>query len=302
MEMAPGKRNSFYMIRYIKRYASLVVFAHTIFALPFALIGFALAYVAVQPQSGWLLLFQVLGCMVTARNSAMSFNRYVDRFIDAQNERTKNRELPSGVLSPWSVIIFFAVNVLLFLLCAWSINRLCLYLAFPALIVLCGYSYTKRFTWLSHFVLGLSLSIAPAGAYMATTGMFSLSVLWLSLMVILWVGGFDILYSLPDEVHDRSHKLYSIPQRFGRKKALIISGGIHALVVPVLFLFGLSAPVGWGYVLAALIFMGLLIYQHTLIGVDDISKLNRAFFTVNGLASILFAVLTVADLLFVFSF
>ena len=289
-------------MRYIKKYASLVVFAHTVFALPFALIAFTMACMVAPPQRLWLLLLQILGCMVTARNSAMSFNRYVDRHIDAQNERTKNRELPLGVLSPRAVIIFFTVNVLLFLLCAWSINRLCFYLAFPALIVLCGYSYTKRFSCLCHFVLGLALSMAPVGAYMAVTGTVILSVIWLSLMVILWVSGFDILYALPDEAHDRRHKLHSIPQRFGRKKALIISGGIHALVAPVLFLFGWSAPVGRGYGLAALIFTGLLIYQHTIIKVDDISKLNRAFFTVNGLASILFAVLTAADLLFVFSF
>ena len=274
-----------------------MVFAHTVFALPFALIAFTMAYLEAPPERPILLLFQVLACMVTARNSAMSFNRYADRLIDAQNERTQNRELPSGKLSPRAVLTFFGVNVLLFLLCCLSINRLCLYLAFPALIVLCGYSYTKRFTWLCHFVLGLALAIAPAGAYIAVTGTLTFPVLWLSIMVVLWVSGFDILYSLPDEQHDRAHTLHSIPQYFGRKKALYLSGGLHLLVLPLLALVGLNISAGWVYWVAASIFTGLLIYQHTIVSVRDISKLNRAFFTTNGVASTLFALLTIAGLL-----
>jgi 4-hydroxybenzoate polyprenyltransferase len=293
-EQSCGKLIS--MLRHIKKYASLVVFAHTLFALPFALIGFTLACNTLQPSSLLILLGQVLVCMVTARNSAMSFNRYADRFIDAQNERTKNRELPVGKLSSQSVMLFFVVNVLLFVVCAWSINTLCFYLSFPALALLCGYSYTKRFTWLCHFILGLSLSIAPVGAYIAVTGSLHSSILWLSLMVLLWVGGFDILYSLPDEQHDSAHGLHSIPQRFGRKGALWISGGVHALVLPIIFFFGLNIGVGWIYWGGAAIFTGLLIYQHAIIGVHDISKLNRAFFTTNGVASVLFAILTIADL------
>ncbi|MCL2728168.1 MAG: putative 4-hydroxybenzoate polyprenyltransferase, partial [Bacteroidales bacterium] len=273
------------MVHHIKKYTSLVVFAHTVFALPFALIAFTMAYIAMPPERPVLLLLQVLACMVTARNSAMSFNRYADRLIDAQNERTKNRELPSGRLSPRAVLIFFVVNVVLFLLCCLSINRFCFYLAFPALVVLCGYSYTKRFTWLCHFVLGLALAIAPAGAFIAVTGTLTFPVLCLSAMVVLWVSGFDILYSLPDEQHDRTHSLYSIPQYFGRKRALYLSGGLHLLVLPLMALFGLSASLGWCYWMAWTIFTGLLIYQHTIISVGDISKLNRAFFTTNGVAS-----------------
>ncbi|MCL2726848.1 MAG: putative 4-hydroxybenzoate polyprenyltransferase [Bacteroidales bacterium] len=285
------------MIQNIKKYTSLVVFAHTVFALPFALIALTMAYMAAPPARPALLLFQALVCMVTARNSAMSFNRYADRLIDAQNERTKNRELPSGKLSPRAVLLFFGVNVVLFLLCSLSINRLCFYLAFPALVVLCGYSYTKRFTWLCHFVLGAALAIAPAGAYIAVTGTITLPILWLSAMVVLWVGGFDILYSLPDEEHDRSHALHSIPQYFGRKRALYISGGLHLMVLPLMALFGLSASLGWCFWVASSVFTGLLIYQHAIVSVRDISKLNRAFFTTNGVASALFALLTIADLL-----
>jgi len=240
-----------------------------------------------------LLLAQVLGCMVTARNSAMSFNRYADRFIDAQNPRTLGRELPSGRLSPKGVLLFFVVNALLFLACALSINPRCFYLAFPALAVLCGYSYTKRFGWLCHFVLGLALSIAPAGAYIAVTGALTPSVLWLSTMVLLWVSGFDILYALPDEEHDRQHRLYSIPQRFGRKRALLVSTGLHIVVVPLLVIFGLSVHLDWIYWVAAAIFTTLLGYQHVIVKFDDISKVNHAFFTINGVASVLFAILTI---------
>lgn len=285
------------MIQYIKKYASLVVFAHTLFALPFALIAFTMAYNAAQPRSILPLLAQILGCMITARNSAMSFNRYVDRFIDAQNPRTQERELPAGKLSPKGVLLFFGVNTLLFLACALSINLVCFYLALPALAVLCGYSYTKRFTWLCHFVLGLSLSIAPAGAYIAVTGELTYPVLWLSAMVLLWVSGFDILYSLPDEQHDRAFCLHSIPQYFGRKRALLISAGLHLAVLPLLLLFGLSAHLGKVYWVGAILFVALLTYQHTIIQPNDISKLNRAFFTANGIASVLFAALTMMDLM-----
>ena len=297
------------MIHQIKKYGSLVVFAHTVFALPFALIGFTLAYYALHfdcvgaPGYFPIRLLQVLVCMVTARNCAMGFNRYVDRFIDAQNERTQKRELPSGRLSPKAVVIFLVVNVLIFLGCCFTISRLCFYLAFPTLFILCGYSYTKRFTWLCHFVLGLALAIAPAGAYLSVTGTLTPPVWWLSLMVVLWVGGFDILYALPDEDFDQEHRLHSIPQRFGRKWALLLSGGVHLCVLPLMVLFGNSldkagfASTGWAYWVAVVMFTGLLIYQHAIVGVHNISKLNRAFFTTNGVASALFAVLTIASML-----
>jgi 4-hydroxybenzoate polyprenyltransferase len=281
----------------VKKYASLVVFAHTVFALPFALISFTLAYQTFPLERPLLLLIKVLGCMVTARNSAMSFNRLIDRHIDAHNERTKNRELPSGKLSPRAVTIFFIINATLFVACAGTINTLCLCLAFPTLVLLCGYSYTKRFTWLSHFVLGLSLAIAPAATWIAVTGTLSLSVLCLSLLVVLWVSGFDILYALPDHDHDRAHNLFSIPQRFGISASLWISGALHLLVVPVMVAFGLFARLGGLYLAASLIFTTLLIYQHAIVRPHRLTKLNHAFFTANGLASILFALLTIWELL-----
>ena len=282
----------------IKRYASLVVFAHTVFALPFALIGFSLACMAAPPARPWLLLLQVLGCMVTARNSAMSFNRYVDRHIDAKNARTQARELPSGKLRPQQVLWFWACNVVLFLLICLSINILCFYLAFPALALLCGYSYVKRYSWLCHFVLGLALSMAPAGAYIAVCGSLPRAVVWLSALVLFWTAGFDVLYALPDEAHDKEQGLHSIPQRFGKVKALWISGGLHLLVLPLLWAFGqtvaFSSPLLYG--LAALLFTGLLVYQHSIVSPRRLSRLNRAFFTANGIASVVFATLTIIAL------
>ena len=283
------------MIQQIKKYTSLVHFAHTVFALPFALIGFTLAYKVHPPHAVWLLLIQVLVCMVTARNSAMSFNRYVDRYIDALNDRTKQRELPAGKLSPNAVLLFFFVNAALFIICTYTINKLCFWLSFPALTVLCGYSYTKRFTWFSHLVLGLALAIAPAGAYIAVTGTLTPSVLWLSVMVIFWVGGFDIIYSLPDEQHDRAHKLHSVPQRFGRKRALWISGGLHLLVAPVMVLFGIGIDASWIYWGGALFFAGMLIYQHVMVWTECRDGIYPVS-TTNGMASVVFALLTMIDL------
>jgi 4-hydroxybenzoate polyprenyltransferase len=267
------------MFLHIKKYASLVRFAHTVYALPFALIAFAMALITTSLEHPWLLLLQVLGCMVTARNSAMSFNRYADRFIDGHNERTKMRELPSGKLSPKSVVLFFLANVALFLAIAWSIHTLCFWLAFPALALLCGYSYTKRFTWLCHFVLGMALSIAPAGAYIAVTGVITVPVLWLSLMVLLWVAGFDIRYALPDELHDRTHGLHSIPQRFGRRGALWISGGVHALALAAMVAFGVSGQFGVVYWVGAALFGGIIMFRGA-----------------NGVASVVFGVMAVVDL------
>ena len=290
------------MISQIKKYISLVVFAHTIFALPFALIGFALSLpsplssLSLQSPLS-LLLLKILLCMVTARNSAMSFNRYIDRHIDAQNQRTKTRELPSGSLTSKAVLTFFLLNMILFIISCYTINNLCFYLSFPALMIICGYSYTKRFTWWSHMILGLSLSIAPAGAYIATTGTLALPILLLSIIVLFWVTGFDILYALPDEEHDRTHHLHSIPQRFGRKRALWISAGAHLFVIPLLYLFGRTAHLTLGYWIAASLFTAFLLYQHLIITENDISKLNTAFFTSNGIASILFATLTITNIL-----
>lgn len=281
----------------IRKYFSLVRFSHTVFAMPFALIGFSLAIADNHSFNIRLLLLVVL-CMVFARNAAMGFNRVTDREFDALNPRTKNREIPAGKIRTSAAIIFVIINSVLFIISAGFINKLTLFLSPVALIVVLGYSYTKRFTSLSHFVLGLGLSLAPVGAYIAVTGHFRLVPVIYSLIVITWVSGFDIIYSLQDDEFDRENSLHSIPSIAGRKNSLIISGIVHSLT----FIFVIAAGVlnfqGWLFWSGSIIFTILLVYQHTIVNPDDLSRVNMAFGTTNGIASIVFAAFTIADLFF----
>ena len=283
----------------VQRYASLVKFAHTIFALPFALVAFLLALQEPGARFTWLLLLQMLGCMVFARNAAMGFNRWADREIDARNPRTAGRDVPAGRISPRQALIFTLVNAALFVAVAFTINPLCGGLSFVALVILLGYSFLKRYTWLCHFGVGAALSIAPAGAYIAVAGRLSPAIMILSLMVFFWSSGFDILYSLADEEIDRAQGLHSIPQRFGRRKAMNIAKAVHATEFVLVPLFLISAgranPVVcltdfWG-IAAGVFFLAMLIYQHIIISPKDLSRLNAAFFTANGIASLVFCVL-----------
>jgi len=283
----------------IKKYASLVKFAHTIFALPFALVAFLLALQEPEARFTWLLLLQLLGCMVFARNAAMGFNRWADRKIDARNPRTSGRDVPAGRISPRQALTFTLVNAALFVAVAWTINPFCGGLSFVALVFLLGYSFLKRFTWLCHFGVGAALSIAPAGAYIAVTGRLTWPIALLSLIVFFWSSGFDILYSLADEEVDKAQGLHSIPQRFGRKRAMGIAWAVHVpefgLVPWFLIAAGRANPAvcltdAWG-IAAGVFFLAMLVYQHVIISPRDLSRLNAAFFTANGLASLVFAVL-----------
>lgn len=282
----------------VGKYASLVKFAHTVFALPFALVAFLLALQEPGTHFTWILLLQLLGCMVFARNAAMGFNRWADREIDARNPRTAGRDVPAGRITPRQALAFTLVNAVLFVIVAWTINPLCGGLSFVALIFLLGYSYLKRFTWLCHFGVGAALSIAPAGAYIAVTGHFSAAALLLSLIVFLWSSGFDILYALADEEFDRAECLHSIPQRFGRKRAMQIAWAVHLpeFVLIPLFLLKAGLTDFWG-VAAGLFFLAMLIWQHLIISPKDLSRLNAAFFTANGIASIVFCVLVYLSVL-----
>ncbi len=282
------------------KYLKLVKFSHTVFALPFAFIGFFMANETVAEASNvysWRLLILVVLAMVFARNSAMGFNRYVDRFIDAKNPRTAGREIPAKVISPKSVLFFVVINVLLFITTTAFINNLAFMLSVPALMVIMGYSYVKRFSALCHYVLGLSLAIAPMGAYISITGKFDIAPLILSLIVFLWSSGFDILYSLDDESFDKKEKLHSVPAKYGRTRAMEISSAGHVLIVPLLCFLYLFGDMGALYIAGSVIFVSLLAYQHFIIKPDDISRLNAAFFTSNGVASILFAIFTIWDIL-----
>ncbi len=285
----------------MKHYLSLIKFSHTVFALPFALLGF---FLAVQHQGGampWPTLLLVLLCMVFARSAAMAFNRYLDRDIDERNPRTRSREIPAGIIKPRAALAFVWINSLLFVLSAWFINPLCFALSPVALAVILGYSYTKRFTFLCHFVLGLGLALAPTGAWLAVTGRFDWLPLLYSGIVLLWVSGFDIIYALQDEDFDRDQRLYSMPVAVGKRTALRLSSVLHLLCALLVLMSGLwlhyrIPALGWLHGAGAGIFVGLLFYQHTLVSANDLSRVNLAFFTTNGIASVVFGLLVIADL------
>lgn len=247
----------------------------------------------------WTLLLKVILCMVFARTAAMAFNRWADRDIDSKNPRTANREIPAGVISSQNALYFIIVNCVLFILTTFFINELAFYLSPIALLVVLGYSYTKRFTALCHFVLGVGLALAPIGAYIAVANQFAVLPVMYSFVVLFWVSGFDIIYALQDEEFDRSLGLNSIPAALGKKRALMISNVLHALTALLVIYAGYSAPDIFGtvYVVAATIFIGLLAYQHFLVKPNDLSKVNLAFFTTNGIASTIFGALVIVDLL-----
>jgi 4-hydroxybenzoate polyprenyltransferase len=279
----------------MKKYFSLVLFAHTIFAMPFAFIGFFLAISVTGQEFNWLKLFLMVLCMIFARNSAMAFNRYLDRDIDAQNPRTAIRDIPSGKISSNEALIFTISNSILFILTTLLINKLCFYLSPVALAVVLGYSYTKRFTPLCHLILGLGLALAPIGAYLVVAGEFAMLPVYFSLAVLCWVSGFDIIYALQDEEFDRENNLNSIPAWLGKKNALNVSSIFHVLAVLFVTMPYIVSDLSWFYLAGVLFFIILLIYQHQLVKPNDLSKVNRAFFTTNGIASVVFAVFFLLD-------
>lgn len=238
--------------------------------------------------------------MVFARSAAMAFNRYLDRDIDRENPRTKNREIPSGILPEKQVLLFVGVNATLFILTTYFINLLCFFLSPVALLVILGYSYTKRFTAFCHLVLGVGLGLAPVGAYLAVTGSFHFLPVLLGLAVFFWVSGFDIIYALQDEEFDQSHQLKSIPAALGKKNALIVSRLLHFCSALFLTLFTYQATeifseLQWLLILGYGLFLSMLVYQHTLVNEKDLSRVNLAFFTFNGLASVAFGLFFIAD-------
>jgi len=242
-------------------------------------------------------LILVILCMVFARSAAMAFNRYLDRNFDAKNPRTAIREIPSGIISANNALVFTVISSFLFIIACYFINSICFFLSPVALLVVLGYSYTKRFTPLCHLILGLGLSLAPIGAYLAVTGRFSLLPILFSLAVIFWVSGFDIIYALQDEEFDKSQKLYSMPTWVGKAKALKISELLHFISAACIVFAGWYGKFGWLYWVGAAIFIGMLIYQHSVVKPNDLKKVNLAFMTANGIASVVFAIFVIADLL-----
>ena len=279
----------------MKNYLSLIKFSHTIFALPFAIIGFVLGMADQEGVFNIQEFLLMLACMVFARSAAMAFNRYIDRAFDEKNPRTKSREIPAGIISPNKALLYVIINSLLFVLAAYFINPICFYLSPVALLVVLGYSYTKRFTALCHFVLGLGLALAPIGAYLSVTGTFNMLPIWYSLAVITWVSGFDIIYAMQDVEIDKALQLNSIPNTLGKVHALQLSSLLHVLsfvfvLIPIFFFpFGIYYWIGLG------VFAAMLIYQHSIVKPTDLSKVNIAFMTTNGIASVAFALFFLLD-------
>ena len=280
----------------MQRYFSLIKFSHTIFAMPFAFIGFFLA--TNRYSFEWKTLIYIVLCMIFARSAAMAFNRYIDRDIDKKNKRTSAiREIPKGTITEQNVLIFVIINSLLFITTTYLINTLCFALSPIALLIILGYSYTKRFTALCHLILGLGLALVPIGAYLAVTSEFDLIPILFSLSVLFWVSGFDIVYSLQDQEFDKTQGLYSIPVLIGKKNALRLSIFLHLTSIIFLVVAGSVAEFEKWYWIGFSIFSILLIHQHTLAKHDDLSKVNLAFFTTNGIASVIFGAFVILELL-----
>jgi 4-hydroxybenzoate polyprenyltransferase len=286
----------------IKKYLSLIKFSHTIFAMPFAMIGFVLGLMSMnidssKPDFIIMKLILVVLSMVFARSAAMAFNRWLDKNFDAANPRTAIREIPSGIVSANKALLFVVINCVAFVITTLFINQLCFYLSFVALFVILFYSYTKRFTPLCHLVLGVGLALAPIGAYLAVTGVFSLVPVLFSFVVLCWVSGFDIIYALQDEDFDRSQNLHSIPVWLGKKNALHFSEALHFSAAILVIVIGIVAEFQWLYWIGTAIFCGMLVYQHSIVKPKDLSRVNIAFMTSNGIASVAFAIFVITDVL-----
>lgn len=280
----------------VRTYMDLVRFSHTVFALPFAVMALFLAYPGRFPELRTTLL--ILVCLVAARTAAMAYNRLVDRDIDERNPRTRSRHLPAGLVSAREVLLVVVASSLVFVIATLFLNRLAFALSFPVLFVLLGYSHAKRFTAASHYVLGLALGLAPLGVWVAARGAVDSSY-WtpavLGLSVLLWVAGFDILYSCQDVAFDRDAGLHSVPARLGVRRSLWVARVSHLSMVLCLLAVAWLASLGWLYLSGVAMAALLLLYEHRLVRPDDLSKINVAFFTVNGCISLLLCLFTVLE-------
>ena len=272
----------------------MIKFPHTVFALPFAVMS---AFLAAGGMPSFRTLFWILMCMVGARSAAMSFNRIIDARIDADNPRTAERAIPAGKLAISETGIFMAIMAGLFVFSAYMLNRLAFMLSPVALAVIFGYSYTKRFTDYSHFVLGLALAIAPIGAWIAVKEELHPVALLLGLAVLLWTAGFDIIYACQDIDFDQRAGLHSLPKRLGPMGALVVSAILHAIMIGVLVAILYAAQLGNVFLVGIVFVAALLNYEHSLVKPDDFSRVNMAFFNINGAVSIVLMALTIADVM-----
>ncbi|WP_279390750.1 UbiA-like polyprenyltransferase [Alkalihalobacillus sp. LMS39] len=286
------------MIKKIKIILEMIKFEHTIFALPFAFLGAVLGSFVIhgtwpEPmQWVWITL-----AMVGARSAAMALNRLIDAAIDKKNPRTKERAIPAGLLSKIEVLAFIILSFALLFFSAFQLNMLAVYLLPVAVFFLVLYSYTKRFTWACHLVLGITIAIAPLGGWVGTTGTLTWDAVLLFLAVALWTAGFDVIYATQDAEYDKNAGLYSIPSYFGIAKALLIAKGFHIVSFLALVALFFTSPLGWIYFVGVLIAGAIMVYEHSLVSADDLSKVDVAFFTMNGILSIVMLVFTIGDLL-----
>jgi len=276
-------------------FGRMVKFSHTVFALPFALATVAIA--ARGHGVGVAQIAAILLAMVGARTAAMGFNRIVDRHIDAANPRTAGRELPTGKVSLSAAATLTVASAALFVAAAAWLGPLCLRLAPIVLALVLGYSFTKRVTWLCHLFLGLAIGSAPAAAWIAVRGRLDAPALWLSIAVATWIAGFDVLYALADREFDRKAGIHSVPVRFGVPAALLISASLHAASVAALLAAGRAAGLGWIYLLGVAVVVAMLAWEHAILRPSDLSRLNVAFFNLNGYVSVIFFAATLADVL-----
>jgi 4-hydroxybenzoate polyprenyltransferase len=275
----------------------MIKFEHTIFALPFALISMLLASRALpHGLPGWRIFGWIVAAMVGARSAAMAFNRIVDARFDALNPRTARRAIPAGTLSPAHVGVFTVVSVGVFMLAAYELNPLCFALSPVALAVILGYSYSKRFTSLSHVILGFGIGIAPIGAWLAVTGKFHAIPLMLWICVMLWIGGFDIIYALQDVEFDSETGLHSIPRSLGKSRALGLSRAMHLALIGMLLAVGVFGQLHYLYFVGVAIAAVLIAYEHSIVTPEDLSRVNMAFFTLNGWVSVALLLFVILDL------
>ena len=283
------------LVERIVTYGRMIKFSHSVFALPFAFSGAALA--ALEVDISLIHVFWIAVAMVGARSAAMGFNRLVDRDVDAANPRTAARELPRGLISPGTVRVLIAISSAALVLAAWQLNPLCFALSPVALGIVFFYSYTKRFTWATQFFLGLALSVAPIGAWIAITGRPDAGILLLAGAVSAWVSGFDIIYACQDLAFDRAHGIYSIPQRFGVRRGLAIARVLHAVSFLLMAAVGVSFGLGTIYTAGLVVVAGLMVYEHSLVKPDDLSRLGVAFMNANAAISTVFFAFTLGDVL-----
>ncbi len=278
-------------MRKISSYFSMIKFSHTIFSMPFAIVGFFMATKHTNELPDIVVIVAVILSLIFARNSAMAFNRWVDHHIDSLNPRTKNREIPARIISAQNALMFTGANALLFISSTYFINSVCFYLSPLALLIIFSYSYSKHYSWLCHFLLGLSLMIAPIGAFLAVSGIITAEILLLGFAVLFWVAGFDILYSIQDIDFDIQHGLFSIPSRFGDRTAIQIARSSHLAAIVFLFAWWLLLDHEKWLILAGIVgFVLFLLRQHLIIKPGQYHRINSVFFASNGIASVILCI------------